>query len=306
MTGTRVGCGRILLIEDTPHSLELMTYLMTAHGYQVLAATTGEQGVEMAVASRPDLVVMDLQLPGIDGYQAMQALRAIPDRPRTPIIAVTSFAMVGDRDRALSAGFDGYVTKPIDPETFTADISDCLPEQLRGSKPTEAEACPEAHSEPVRPAGSGAHPPASADILVLDDSSTNQTLLRSMLEPHGYQVRTAFTVEEAIACAQAQRPDLVLSDIHVCHQRGEDLLAALQAVPVLAAVPFAFLTATSDAAEEPRSDARVRVIYRPIEPAALLHEVKTLLSSFQPPVSPQAERHPQGSTEMNSPARARG
>jgi two-component system cell cycle response regulator len=275
MTG--VG-GRILLVEDTPHSLELMTYLMEAHGYTILAARSGEQGVEVARASRPDLVIMDLQLPGIDGYQALRGLRSIPELARTPVIAVTSFAMVGDRDRALDAGFDGYLTKPIDPETFAADIGDCLPEHLRGSRPTPAEVDPATCPEPVVPARPERHRPVSASILVLDDSSTNQTLLRSMLEPHGYHVRTAFTVEEAVACANAQRPDLVLSDVHVSHQRGADLLAGLQAVPVLATVPFAFLTATSDAQDTPGSDSPVRVIRRPIEPAALLDEVKALLA----------------------------
>jgi CheY-like chemotaxis protein len=146
---TAPGTGaRILLVEDTPYSLQLMKYLLEAHAHTVIAAVTGEEAVELAVATRPDLVVMDLQLPGIDGYQALAAIRAAPELTAVPVVAVTAFAMVGDRDRALCAGFDHYMTKPIDPETFTADINAHLREDLRGSLPVRGEGHP-AEPEPT-------------------------------------------------------------------------------------------------------------------------------------------------------------
>ncbi|HLL64509.1 MAG TPA: response regulator [Micromonosporaceae bacterium] len=268
--------GRILLVEDTPHNLQLMTYLLEAHGHAVTGAATGEQGIDLAQASPPDLIVMDLQLPGIDGYQALEALRSASALIGVPVVAVTSFAMVGDRDRALSAGFDHYLTKPIEPETFTDEIDSCLPEQLRGSL------SPPAGAQPIQPADqpvsrlNGHH---EADILVLDDSLINQTLLRSMLEPHGYRVRTAFTVEEAIAAAVEQRPDLVLSDVHVGRQSGTDLLSQVRSIPLLTVVPFAFITATTDWQDPLLGAGTTRIIRRPIDPAALLEEVEALLNS---------------------------
>jgi two-component system, cell cycle response regulator len=272
---------RILLVEDTPHNLQLMTYLLESYGHAVIPAVSGEEGVERASTSRPDLVVMDLQLPGIDGYEALAALRSMPDLDTVPVVAVTSFAMVDDRDRALSAGFDQYLAKPIDPETFTEEISSLLPEHLHGIRtvpagPEPARITPPATSEPAisEPDGHDA-----ADILVLDDSVLNQTLLRSVLEPHGYRVRTASTVEEAIAAAEQARPDLVLSDVHVGRQTGAALLSYLRTVPVLTVVPFAFITATTDWQDRLPGLGELRVIRRPIDPAALLDEVKTLLNS---------------------------
>lgn len=127
MTGAR-----ILMVEDTPHNLELMTYLLEASGHTVIPAMTGERGLELARLERPDLIVLDVQLPDIDGYQVLARLRADKDVAVPPVVAVTAYAMVGDRDTALAAGFDGYLSKPIDPVSFARDIGARLPASLRG------------------------------------------------------------------------------------------------------------------------------------------------------------------------------
>jgi CheY-like chemotaxis protein len=126
---------RIVVVEDSPNSMYLMTYLLQAHTHTVIPAASGEQALGLTRASCPDLVVMDLQLPGIDGYQTLAAMRSEPELCDIPVIAVTSFALVGDRDRILDAGFDHYVAKPIDPETFTGEIDAYLPQHLRSSAP---------------------------------------------------------------------------------------------------------------------------------------------------------------------------
>ncbi len=267
---------RILLVEDTPHSLQLMTYLLEAYDHTVDAAVTGEQGIELARTSRPDLVVVDVQLPGIDGYETLKALRAMPDLDGVPVVAVTAFAMVGDGERALEAGFDRYLTKPIDPETFTGEIDARLPAQLRGSLARSPGADPTPTPEPASPVPGKEY---AADILILDDSAINQTLLRSMLEPHGYRVRTAFTVDEALASAEDSPPDLVLSDVHVGRRSGTELLSQLRSVPMLTMVPFAFITATTDWQDPLLGDGSIRIIRRPIDPTALLDEVRALLNN---------------------------
>ena len=264
---------RILLVEDTPHSLQLMQYILEAHAHTVAAAITGEEAVQLAQASRPDLVVMDLQLPGIDGYQALAALHATPNLAAVPVVAVTSFAMVGDRDRALGAGFDHYMTKPIDPETFAAEIGARLPENLRGCPPVRDEGQDAAIAERQ---SAGRY---RAKVLALDDSPINQTLLRSVLEPHGYRVRTALTVDEAIAALEAERPDLVLSDIHLGQRSGTELLSYLRSVPTLAVLPFAFTTSTADWHTHLLDGGAAPVIRSPIEPAALLEKVSALLNN---------------------------
>jgi CheY-like chemotaxis protein len=122
---------RILVVEDNPANLELMRYLLQSFGHTVLTAADGEIGVEMVRKERPDLVLCDVQLPKLDGVGVARALKDDPDLCSVPLIAVTAFAMVGDREKMLQAGFDGYLPKPITPETFLRDIENFLRPELR-------------------------------------------------------------------------------------------------------------------------------------------------------------------------------
>jgi two-component system cell cycle response regulator DivK len=111
------------MIEDNEQNRYLATFLLERHGFAVRAAPDGMQGLALAEALRPDLILLDIQLPTMDGYAVAQALRGVAALAATPIIAVTSYAMVGDREKALAAGCTGYIEKPINPETFVAEIS---------------------------------------------------------------------------------------------------------------------------------------------------------------------------------------
>ena len=105
--------GRVLVVEDNPLNLKLLRDVLVASGYDVVTATSGEDALELAVAAPPQLVLMDLQLPGIDGAETMRRLRAGPTGPDVPVVAVTAFAMVQDQLDANRAGFDAYVEKPV-------------------------------------------------------------------------------------------------------------------------------------------------------------------------------------------------
>jgi CheY-like chemotaxis protein len=120
---------RVLVVEDKAENLDLMVYLLTAFGHEALVARDGHEGVTLVAAQRPDLVVMDLQMPLMDGYEAAAALKADPDLCAIPLVAVTAFAMVGDRDQVLAAGFDGYLTKRIDPRAFIRELERYLPSE---------------------------------------------------------------------------------------------------------------------------------------------------------------------------------
>ena len=126
---------RILLIEDNEQNRYLATFLLERHGYHVDAAVDGPAGLAAAEASPPDLILLDIQLPGMDGHAVARALRGKATLQRVPIIAVTSYAMVGDREKSLAAGCDGYVEKPIDPDTFVMTIEDIagFPRSVRRS-----------------------------------------------------------------------------------------------------------------------------------------------------------------------------
>jgi len=113
---------RILIVEDNPLNLKLVRDVLEFRGFEVATAATGEEGVAMAVSDPPHLVLMDLQLPGIDGHEALQRIRDDQRCDGVPVVAVTAFAMSTDIDRASAAGFDGYIAKPIDIRSLPAQL----------------------------------------------------------------------------------------------------------------------------------------------------------------------------------------
>ena len=117
---------KVLVIEDNEKNRYLISFILKGSGYEVIEAITGEEGVEIAIRKRPDLVLMDIQLPGIDGYETTRRIRADSAGEKVPIIALTSYAMTGDRERALAAGCTGYVEKPINPDTILDEIQKFL------------------------------------------------------------------------------------------------------------------------------------------------------------------------------------
>ena len=118
--------GRVLYIEDNEANMYLVSYILTVHGHEVLQAADGAAGIALARVARPDLVLLDIQLPGMDGYETASRLRAAPELDRTAIVALTSYALCGDREKAMAAGCDGYIEKPINPDTFISQIAQFL------------------------------------------------------------------------------------------------------------------------------------------------------------------------------------
>ena len=112
----------LLLIEDNEQNRYLATFLLERHGYSVVSAADGPQAIELARTLTPAVILLDIHLPGMDGYSVARELGRIETLRSIPIIAVTSYAMVGDREKCLEAGCSGYVEKPIDPETFVTEL----------------------------------------------------------------------------------------------------------------------------------------------------------------------------------------
>ncbi|MBI3457340.1 MAG: response regulator [Candidatus Rokubacteria bacterium] len=118
---------RILVVEDHEENRRIVRDLLTSAGYEMIEAVTGEEGVALAERERPDLILMDIQLPGLDGYEATRRIKANPALRPIPIIAVTSYALSGDEVKAFQAGCDAYVTKPFSPRALLAKIREYLP-----------------------------------------------------------------------------------------------------------------------------------------------------------------------------------
>ena len=117
---------RIVVIEDHEENRRLLRDLLTSFGYELIEAVTGEEGLVVAKAEGPDLILMDIQLPGIDGYETTRRVKQDPSLRRTPVIAVTSYALSGDDVKAFAAGCDAYVTKPFDPAELLEKIREHL------------------------------------------------------------------------------------------------------------------------------------------------------------------------------------
>ncbi len=119
----------ILIVEDNPKNLKLIRDLLQFKGYQTIEADSAEAGIELAREQHPTLILMDIQLPGIDGREAMKVLKADASTQQIPIIALTASAMKGDRERLLAEGFDGYIPKPIDIKAFPEQLESFLSER---------------------------------------------------------------------------------------------------------------------------------------------------------------------------------
>lgn len=118
---------RLLIIEDNEQNLYLMRFLLEKSGFSIIGAENGRKGIELALTCEPLAILLDIQLPGMDGYAVAAALKKHSQLAKVPIIAVTSYAMVGDRETILAAGATAYIEKPINPETFVAEIIQYLP-----------------------------------------------------------------------------------------------------------------------------------------------------------------------------------
>ncbi len=263
--------GRILVIEDNPTNLELMVYLLNAFGYEVLSAVDGESGIESARRNAPDLVICDIGLPKLDGYGVAAYLKGHPALQKTPLLAVTALAMVGDRDKVLAAGFDGYVPKPIEPETFVRQVERFLPSSHPAPQLSVAQ------SNSARPTYSGAR----AKILVVDNNPASRYLIQSILEPSGYQVILAARVSEALALARASIPELVITDLHMPDQDGFDLIRAIRAESRFDQASILVLSASAHPEHDRHKALELGAngfLKSPIEPVEFLAEMTELLA----------------------------
>ncbi|MEO8671826.1 MAG: response regulator [Tahibacter sp.] len=262
---------RILIIEDNRENLELMSYLLTAFGHTPIGCTDGENGIDAARREPPDLIVCDIHLPGADGYAVAGALKSTDSTRRIPLIAVTALAMVGDRERGLAAGFDGYLFKPIDPQNFVAEVEAWLPAHKHGHHPVLHGAAVALHTAETR---------KMATVLVVDDSPVNSELIRATLAPSGYTVRLASGTLEALDLALKQPPDMILSDVHMPGEDGFELIRRVKLEATLAHLPFLFISSSVWGEADRARAAELgisRFILRPIEPHILLDQIAACL-----------------------------
>ncbi|MBZ2207054.1 EAL domain-containing protein [Massilia soli] len=254
---------RILIIEDNPTNMELMVYLLNAFGFTPLTASDGIGGIEAARETLPDLIICDVHLPRLDGYGVVAQLKQDPALRHIPVLAVTALAMVGDRERLLEAGFDGYIAKPIEPDTFVVQLEEFL--------------APQPAPAPTVSAG-------QATILIVDDHVLNREFLRTLLGYGGHLLMEAASGAEALRLVRERKPDLVISDVLMPGMDGYELVGRLRADPDTADLPVIFYTALYREREAARlADCGVRwVLPKPSSPDVILRTVHEALGMGEP------------------------
>ena len=252
---------KILLVEDNEQNRDMLSRRLQRKGHTVVTAGDGERAVEMALAEAPDLVLMDLNLPVLDGWLATRRIKDRPETGRIPVIALTAHAMSGDRQKALSAGCDDYDTKPVEFPRLLGKIEKLLDGKAMNAADAEARVESTRPNLPLPAAGDGggeggvsdvefrtdadqstSRPPhpsplprkgegtPSGRILVVDDTPANRDMLSRRLERHGFAVESAEDGETALRLMSRADPpfDLVLLDVMMPGLNGLDVLKALR------------------------------------------------------------------------------
>jgi two-component system cell cycle response regulator len=261
----------ILLVEDNPASRDLLTYLLIAFGHDVCAVGSGEAAFDRLSQRRPDLMICDLDLPGVKGYEVVRRLKLDLSLASMPVVAVTAMAMVGEREKVLAAGFDGYMSKPIDPETFCEHLDRFMPAAHRSAGP-----------------GRQAQTSAAVTLLIFDSLGRNGAMMRGLLAGMGFRLLSAADAPGALRLARNELPDLIVADAPTGRTQGCELLRAARADLALMRTPFAYLTdSLSDAIDEVTAEELgAVVISRNLPPSELRRQVLGCLPAALRPIEP--------------------
>ncbi|MBD8654313.1 response regulator [Oxalobacteraceae sp. CFBP 13730] len=217
---------RILIIEDNPANIELMSFLLSAYGHAPLSAADGPRGVAAARSERPDLIACDVNLPGMDGFAVLAELKGDPALAGVPILAVTALAMTGDREKVLAAGFDGYISKPIEPESFVAELEAFLT-TAPAAAPAAAAAPPPVTTMAANDtmATAATRDAGGRTLLLVDDDRFMLGVLNDMLIGQPYRVLSACSGEEALQVLSHEPVEVILCDQAMPGMRGTEVLA---------------------------------------------------------------------------------
>ncbi len=216
----------VLVVEDNEKNMKLVRVLLQMGDYRVLEASDAEAGIDMAREESPDLILMDIQLPGMDGLAATTMIKADPQLQEIPVVALTSYAMEVDKMSAMDAGCDGYLTKPIDTKHFLDVIDTYLP-PVGGDRPV-------AHKTP---------PNNMVRILIVDDDPKNLKLMRGLLARDNYELSTAADGATALAQVEQNPPDLILLDVIMPGMDGYEVTRRLKAGAATKTIPIILVTA---------------------------------------------------------------
>lgn len=252
---------RVLVVDDNRANLDLIVYLLQAYGYDVTGCSSAPLALKELEEHEFNAALVDMLMPEIDGFEFARRVRADERLKNLPLIAITALAMVGDRERILGAGFDGYIAKPIDPERFIpqmlAFVSEAVRRRLKRGATSEG---------PL--------------ILVVDDVEVNRQVIRGTLAPFGYRIAEASDARSGYAQITNEKPAVILCDVHMPSGDGFQLVETVKADQELRDIPFIFISSTAWQTRDKRRALELgadKFILRPIDPQRLLDEVRAAI-----------------------------
>ena len=228
-----MGKATILVVEDNALNMKLVRSLLQLVGHQVLEAEDAEQGIRLASLHRPDLILMDIQLPGMDGLEATRILKRNKELNKIPVVALTSYAMPGDEQKTREASCSGYITKPIDTRKFIQTIQGFL---TPSTQPIEV--------------GAGKGVIGRPRILIVDDDPLNIKLMKAELPVEKFETLSAPDGPQAIQIVLNERPDLILLDIMMPEMDGFEVCRRLKSMEESKEIPVIFLSSLTGLEEK--------------------------------------------------------
>ena len=260
---------RILIVDDNPLNLKLAAAVLESDGYLVRKAPSAEAALERIREPLPDLILMDVRLPGMDGLALARALKADATTQEIPIVVLTAFAMKEDEQRAREAGCDGYLSKPIDTRTLSAQVAEFIKASNRRA--------------PVR-------------VLVVEDLPPDRKLARILLSSEGHEVAEAETGENALAAVRENRPDLISVDMKLPGMDGIELIRRLRQERETRDIPILAVTSYPDVWNRQKALEAGCTAYlaKPVDANVLLKQVRDLAAKRR------ASEQPRGGADQTT------
>lgn len=253
---------KVLIVEDNEKNMKLFSALLKINNFEVLEATDAESGLDILKTHVPSLILMDIQLPGMDGYAATRLIKEDPKFKNVPVVALTAYAMQGDEKKAEEAGCDGYISKPIETRSFLEKIEIFLNmENVQKFKKRDKTL------------------PPKRKILVVDDEEKNQRLLEAMISNKEFEIVKASDGEEGIQKVHEELPDVILLDVMMPKKDGFTVARELKEDPAVRDIPIILVTALdgSESRIQGLEAGAEEFLSKPVKKIELLARIRSML-----------------------------